>query len=232
MPKLAESSENQSEDTEHSSTELSTLAIRKNKLTSTPKRSPKEKFCSFFSSRSGTPLLGRKNKKENTCSCSNASCPKCSVNNDENKNPLTTKPPLIPRWNKNKQNENGESSKAPREKRNKNLEIITSFTDSPLFSRKYRAAKNEFGNVASNANNQLQSEQNTPILGRRNENRSSSSDSGQGTVEVMHIEAKTSVSLHTQVKNILTLNIKILHLLTVSHPLEKSINFFLLSLFT
>lgn len=206
MPKLAESSENQSEDTEHSSTELSTLAIRKNKLTSTPKRSPKEKFCSFFSSRSGTPLLGRKAKKENACSCSSASCPKCSLNNDENKNPLTTKPPLIPRWNKNKQtNENGECSKMPREqKRNKNLEIITSFTDSPLFSRKYRASKNEFGNIASglNAGNQLQSEQNTPILGRRNENRSSSSDSGQGTVEVMSVDAKTSVSLHTQVKKI------------------------------
>lgn len=210
MPKLAESSENQSEDTEHSSTELSTLAIRKNKLTSTPKRSPKEKFCSFFSSRSGTPVFGRKFKKESACSCSNASCPKCSVNNDENKNPLTTKPPLIPRWNKNKQgNENGESSKPPREhKRNKNLEIITSFTDSPLFSRKYRAAKNEFGNVASGGNangNQLQSEQNTPILGRRNENRSSSSDSGNGTVEVIPSEAKTSVSLHTQVN--------------ISHPL-------------
>lgn len=202
MPKLAESSENQSEDTEHSSTELSSLAIRKNKITSTPKRSPKEKFCSFFSSRSGTPLLGRKFKKENTCSCLGASCPKCSANNDENKNPLTSKPPLMPRWNKSKQSEGGDCSKTPRDKRNRNLEIITSFTDSPLFSRKYRAAKNEFEGIASGSNantNQLQSEQNTPILGRRNENRSSSSDSGQGTVEVMPVEAKTSVSLHTQV---------------------------------
>lgn len=204
LPKLAESSENQSEDTEHSSTELSTLAIKKNKLTSTPKKSPKEKFCSFFSSRSGTPVFGRKFKKENACTCSAASCTKCNATNDENKNPLASKPPLIPRWNKNKQsNENGESSKPPREqKRNRNLEIITSFTDSPLFSRKYRAAKNDFGNAASSANsnnNQLQSEQNTPILGRRNDNRSSSSDSGQGTVEVLPVESKTSVSLHTQV---------------------------------
>lgn len=202
MPKLAESSENQSEDTEHSSTELSTLTIRKNKLTSTPKKSPKEKFCSFFSSRSGTPLLGRKLKK-GMCSCSATSCPKCSANSDENTSTLTSKPPIIPRWNRNKQsNENGECSKTPREqKRNRNLEIITSFTDSPLFSRKYRAAKNEFAIVAGNTSNtnQLQSEQNTPILGRRNENRSSSSDSGQGIVEAMPVEAKTSVSLHTQV---------------------------------
>lgn len=236
MPKLAESSENQSEDTEHSSTELSTLAIRKNKLTSTPKRSPKEKFCSFFSSRSGTPLLGRKAKKENACSCSNASCPKCSINNDENKNSLMTKPPLIPRWNKNKQtNENGECSKTPREqKRNKNLEIITSFTDSPLFSRKYRATKNEFGNVASGTNangNQLQSEQNTPILGRRNENRSSSSDSGQGTVEVMSVDAKTSVSLHTQVNIFFKFYLNFLAYFSgIFLPLKNQLNFFSLNL--
>lgn len=201
MPKLAESSEN-TEDTEHSSTELTITANKKNKLTSTPKRSPKEKICNFFSSRSGTPILGRKFKNSNHCNCSNSLCSKC-LKNDENVKPssgdgqtLTTKPPLIPKWSKKQQSELGECSKAPREhKRNKNLEIITSFTDSPLFSRKYRASKNEFANTKP----LLQSERNTPILGRRSDNRSSSSDSGQ-PVEVTPIESKTSVSLHTQVR--------------------------------
>lgn len=204
MPKLAESSEN-TEDTEQSSTELTVTAIKKNKLTSTPKRSPKEKICNFFSSRSGTPILGRKFKNLNQCNCSSSTCSKC-VKNDENVKPsngdspaLTTKPPLIPKWSKKQQNELGECSKAPREhKRNKNLEIITSFTDSPLFSRKYRASKNEFTNGGSSSRPHLQSEHNTPILSRRNDNRSSSSDSGQA-VEVTPIESKTSISLHTQV---------------------------------
>lgn len=215
MPKLVESSE----DTEHSSTELSNVAAMKNKtkLTSTPKKSPKEKFCSFFSSRSGTPILGRKFKNTKECTCSTTSCLKCNNKNDENQKPSTSngvgaalisKPPLIPKWNKSKQQaDNGECSKAPREhKKNRNLEIITSFTDSPLFSRKYRAAKNEFSTtsiVASATNgtatNQLQSEQNTPILSRKNENRSSSSDGGQASVEITPVESKTSVSLHTQV---------------------------------
>jgi tubby-related protein 4 len=207
MPKLAESSENQSEDTEYSSTELSTLAIastKKNKLTSTPKKSPKEKFCSFFSSRSGTPILGRKFRKDPPCSCPTVPCLKCSGNkNDENKKPesspppLTTKPPLIPRWSKKQDkqqsSENGENSKT--HKRHRNLEIITSFTDSPLFSRKYRAAKNELASTSCGN----QSERNTPILARRSENRSSSSDSGNGGIEILPVEAKASVSLHTQV---------------------------------
>lgn len=204
MPKLAESSEN-TEDTEHSSTELTVTSIKKNKLTSTPKRSPKEKICNFFSSRSGTPILGRKFKNSNQCNCPTNLCSKCSKN-DENGKPtntesptLTGKPPLIPKWSKKQQNELGECSKAPREhKRNKNLEIITSFTDSPLFSRKYRASKNEFASGNTNSRPLLQSEHNTPILSRRSDNRSSSSDSGQ--VEVTPIESKTSVSLHTQVR--------------------------------
>lgn len=215
MPKLAESSEYQSEDTEHSSNEISILAasnaIKKNKLTSPPKKSPKEKFCSFFSSRSGTPILGRKNKKENVCSCPAVPCLKCNIKSDENKSPLTTKPPLIPRWNRSKHsNENGGecSTKPLREnKRNRNLEIITSFTDSPLFSRKYRAAKNDLATVNRN---QLQSEQNTPILGRRSENRSSSSDSGNGGIEVLSLESKTSVSLHTQVRYDYCLKFKVI----------------------
>lgn len=199
MPKLTESSEN-TEDTEHSSTELTISGNKKNKLTSsTPKRSPKEKICHFFT----TPILGRKFKNSNQCNCSNSSCSKCSKS-DENAKPtsgdgqaLTAKPPLIPKWSKKpqQQSEHGECSKAPREhKRNRNLEIITSFTDSPLFSRKYRASKNEFANTRP----LLQSEHNTPILGRRSDNRSSSSDSGQ-PVEATPIESKTSVSLHTQV---------------------------------
>lgn len=204
MPKLAESSEN-TEDTEHSSTELTTTAVKKNKLTSTPKRSPKEKICNFFSSRSGTPILGRKFRNTNPCVCSSNLCSKCSKS-DENVKPssgdgqtLTAKPPVIPKWSKKQQNDLGECSKAPREhKRNKNLEIITSFTDSPLFSRKYRASKNEFASAGTSSRPHLQSEHNTPILSRRNDNRSSSSDSGQ-PVEVTPIESKTSVSLHTQV---------------------------------
>ena len=205
MPKLAESSEN-TEDTEHSSTELTiNTQNKKNKLTSTPKRSPKEKLCSFFSSRSGTPILGRRFKNLNQCNCSNNLCPKCAKNNENSKptnteSPsLTAKPPLMPKWTKKQQNDAGECSKMPREhKRNKNLEIITSFTDSPLFSRKYRASKNEFTSGSSSSRNHLQSEHNTPILTRRSDNRSSSSDSGQ-PVEVTPIESKTSVSLHTQV---------------------------------
>lgn len=203
MPKLAESSEN-TEDTEHSSTELTTTVIKK-KLTSTPKRSPKEKICNFFSSR-GTPILGRKFRHTAHGSCTNNLCSKCAAKIDENAKPvptadsqaLTAKPPLIPKWSKKQQAELGECSKAPREhKRNKNLEIITSFTDSPLFSRKYRASKNEFVSGTSTRPH-LQSEHNTPILSRRADNRSSSSDSGQ-PVEVTPIESKTSVSLHTQV---------------------------------
>lgn len=203
MPKLAESSEN-TEDTEQSSTELAVTVVKKNKLTSTPKRSPKEKICNFFSSRSGTPILGRKFKNSGSCNCSMSSCLKCSKNDETTKlvpdsQTLTAKPPLIPKWSKKQQQELGECSKAPREhKRNKNLEIITSFTDSPLFSRKYRASKNEFASGATSSRPLLQSEHNTPILSRRNDNRSSSSDSGQ-PVEVTPIESKTSVSLHTQV---------------------------------
>ena len=199
MPKLAESSEN-TEDNEFSSTELTVTSNKKNKLTSTPKRSPKEKICSFFSSRSNTPILGRKLKSSSQCSnCSTNLCSKCAKNDENVKladSPaLATKPPLIPKWSKKQQNEFGECSKAPREhKRNKNLEIITSFTDSPLFSRKYRASKNEF----TSSRPHLQSEHNTPIMNRRSDNRSSSSDSGQA-VEVTPIESKTSVSLHTQV---------------------------------
>lgn len=204
MPKLAESSEN-TEDTEHSSTELTINTHKKNKLTSTPKRSPKEKICNFFSSR-GTPILGRRFKNLNPCNCSNSSCQKCAKAGEGPVKPinsegssLATKPPLIPKWSKKQQAELGECSKMPREhKRNKNLEIITSFTDSPLFSRKYRASKNEFANGGTSSRPHLQSEHNTPILSRRSDNRSSSSDSGQ-TVEVTPIESKTSVSLHTQV---------------------------------
>lgn len=202
MPKLAESSEN-TEDTEHSSTELAVSNSKKNKLTSTPKRSPKEKICNFFSSRSSTPILGRKFKNSDNCSIS--TCSKCNKN-DEIAKPLadvqtvTSKPPLIPKWTKKHQNDAGECSRAPREhKRNKNLEIITSFTDSPLFSRKYRASKNEFGSGTTCSRPLLQSEQSTPILNRRNENRSSSSDNGQ-PVEATPIVSKTSVSLHTQVR--------------------------------
>jgi tubby-related protein 4 len=198
MPKLAESSEN-TEDTEHSSTELTVTVSKKNKLTSTPKRSPKEKFCNFFSSRSSTPILGRKFRNAQACNCSNGTCGKCSKSDEPKVDAtVTAKPPPIPKWSKKASLEAGECSKAPREhKRNKNLEIITSFTDSPLFSRKYRASKNEFVSGASAARPHLQSEHNTPILCRRND-RSSSSDSGQ-PVEITPIEAKTSVSLHTQV---------------------------------
>lgn len=205
MPKLAESSEN-TEDTEHSSTELTVTVNKKTKLPSTPKRSPKEKFCNFFSSRSGTPILGRKFRNAQPCNCSSSACSKCSKS-DENAKPsngdgqtVTAKPPLIPKWSKKVPNEVGECSRAPREhKRNKNLEIITSFTDSPLFSRKYRASKNEFVSGSASATRpHLQSEHNTPILCRRSDNRSSSSDGGQ-PVEITPIEAKTSVSLHTQV---------------------------------
>lgn len=212
MPKLAESSEN-TEDTEYSSTELTSTVVKKNKLTSTPKRSPKEKICNFFSSRSGTPILGRKFRNTSRCNCSNNLCSKCAKS-EENAKPatvdshtLTAKPPLIPKWSKKQANDLGECSKAPREhKRNKNLEIITSFTDSPLFSRKYRASKNEFTN--GNANRpHLQSEHNTPILSRRGDNRSSSSDSGQ-PVEVTPIESKTSVSLHTQVRFLKIISIR------------------------
>lgn len=206
MPKLAESSEN-TEDTEHSSTELTITANKKNKLMSTPKRSPKEKICNFFSSRSGTPILGRKFKNSSQCNCTASLCPKCLKGEDGSKvsssetQALTTKPPLIPKWSKKQQNDIGECSKAPREhKRNKNLEIITSFTDSPLFSRKYRASKNEFTSGTTNRREHLQSEHNTPVLSRRSDNRSSSSDSSQ-QVEVTPIESKTSVSLHTQVSS-------------------------------
>lgn len=209
MPKLAESSE----DTELSSTEQSNVNVlrNKNKLTSTPKKSPKEKFCSFFSSRSSTPILGRKSKNNSKeCTCSTTSCLKC---NTENQQPLTSKPPLIPKWNKKQPQQTdspGECSKSKDVKKSRNLEIITSFTDSPLFSRKYRASKNEFAATDSASTNgngssiraQLQSEQNTPIMSRRNDNRSSSSDSGQASssaVEVTPVESKTSVSLHTQV---------------------------------
>ncbi|KAG5672947.1 hypothetical protein PVAND_003034 [Polypedilum vanderplanki] len=209
MPKLAESSE----DTEFSSTEISVTAAAalksKSKLNSTPKKSPKEKFCSFFSSRSGTPILGRKfNNKNKECSCLNASCLKCS----ENSNTLTAKPPLIPKWNKKQNSDNGECSKTPREQKRRNLEIITSFTDSPLFSRKYRASKNEFAASSATSTNtsingstgnrsQLLSENNTPIMTRKNENRSSSSSDSGGqaaAIEVTPVESKTSVSLHTQ----------------------------------
>ena len=185
---------------------LSVSDSKKNKLTSTPKRSPKEKICSFFSSRSNTPILGRKFKNSDSCNCSIISCSKCNKNDEITKpmaevSTVTAKPPLIPKWTKKHQNDAGEcSSRASREhKHNKNLEIITSFTDSPLFSRKYRASKNEFGGATTCSRPLLQSEQSTPILTRRNENRSSSSDSGQ-PVEVTPIVSKTSVSLHTQVR--------------------------------
>lgn len=217
MPKLTESSEN-TEDTETSSNELAVTTIKKTKAIPTPKRNNKERFCSFFGSRSGTPILGRKNKNPPACNCSNeknnsASCEKCGkvltttstttddkklILNGECSQVLTSKPPLIPKWNKKSDSGEGcsKSFLTREHKKNKNLEIITSFTDSPLFSRKYRASKNEFSSTTNSNRSHLQSEQNTPILSRRHENGQSSNDN---IVEAIPVESKTSVSLHTQV---------------------------------
>lgn len=160
MPKLTESSENNTEDTENSSTEL---AITKTKK---PKKTPKEKIYSIFSPRS-TPILGRKNQNSKNNNKQNENTADVSIQVDIKKKSLLSK------WRKSNDEQNedqGECSKNIRErKKNRNFEIITSFTDSPLFSRKYRSSKNEIPNNGSRS--QLQSEQNTPILGRRNMNR-------------------------------------------------------------
>lgn len=188
MPKLTESSENNTEDTENSSTELAISAAKK------PKKTPRERICSLFSPR-GTPVLGRKfNNSSPTPSLKNL---KNDASTNEVVQPIDIKKKsLLSKWRKqhnssyDQTESQGESSKNSRERRrNKNLEIITSFTDSPLFSRKYRSSKNE---ILSNTGtrSQMQSEQNTPILNRRNGARSD--------IEVTQLDSKASVSLHTQ----------------------------------
>lgn len=190
MPKLTESSENNTEDTENSSTELTISAVKK------PKKTPKERIYGLFSPR-GTPILGRKFNNSSPTPSSNSKHSKIEGSPAENPQSIENKKKsLLSKWRKyhnNDQTESqGECSKNIRERRkNKNLEIITSFTDSPLFSRKYRSSKNEIPcNTA--ARPQLQSEQNTPIMSRRN--------GARNDIEVTQLDSKASVSLHTQVR--------------------------------
>lgn len=93
----------------------------------------------------------------------------------------------------------------------KNLEIVTSFTDSPLFSRKYRSNEPSTSYTAK-----LLSANNTPILNRKAEKlkkkeekekkiQAASSAGGRvptfqemHPVEVTPVEPRASVSLHTQ----------------------------------
>lgn len=179
MPKLAESSENNTEDTENSSTELSITTVKR------PKRTPKEKICSIFSPR-GTPILGRKFHNQNN----NSKSKKSDILTDESD---CKKKSLLSKWKRHNEepDDQGECSKNLGErKKNRNFEIITSFTDSPLFSRKYRSSKNEIP-ITNDSRSRLQSEHNTPIMARRGNHRNDISI----TVETQ----KNSVSLHSQV---------------------------------
>lgn len=197
MPKLTESSENNTEDTENSSTELAISTVKK------PKKTPKERICGLFSPR-GTPTFGRKFANSPTTVNKHSKIEGSAAENPEKDSGILNpeksievkKRSLLSKWRKYHSNEQtesqGECSKNIRERRkNKNLEIITSFTDSPLFSRKYRSSKNEIP-CNNGARPQLQSEQNTPILSRRN--------GGRNDIGVTHLDSKASVSLHTQVR--------------------------------
>lgn len=82
----------------------------------------------------------------------------------------------------------------------KKTEVITSYTDSPLFSRKYRY---------NDSSAKFSSETRTPILGRKSDifgdsikkriERNASQAEDDNVIEVTPIEPSRSVSLHTQV---------------------------------
>ncbi|XP_053682463.1 tubby-related protein 4 isoform X2 [Sabethes cyaneus] len=133
--------------------------------------------------------------------------------------------------NSNNNNNNGSSSNGegngtcttPKSKIRKNFEIVTSFTDSPLFSRRHRS-------LNRSDSSKLQSENSTPVMGRKADAKESSSDSRKGRkkeesprrhrrnescpgpssennngdgpplqpVEITPVEQKASVSLHAQ----------------------------------
>ncbi|XP_038119970.1 tubby-related protein 4 isoform X3 [Culex quinquefasciatus] len=124
---------------------------------------------------------------------------------------------LFDRKNNNSTESNGTCS-TPKSKARKNFEIVTSFTDSPLFSRRHRS-------MNRNDSSKLQSENSTPVMARKENGESRKSrkkdesprrhrrnDSCPGTslennnpeepplqpVEITPIEQKASVSLHTQ----------------------------------
>lgn len=106
----------------------------------------------------------------------------------------------------------------------RNVEIVTSFTDSPLFSRKHRhGSLTESSNMAhvSSGNGSFSrhhgSESNTPMLGRRHSKGKDGSESRRRQkqtnstdtietellpVEVTPIEPRSYVSLHTQVTHL------------------------------
>ncbi|XP_055598071.1 tubby-related protein 4 isoform X2 [Uranotaenia lowii] len=118
---------------------------------------------------------------------------------------------------------NGTCSTPTKSRVRKNLEIVTSFTDSPLFSRRHRS-------LNRSDSSKLQSENNTPVLSRKTDNGKENDDSrksrkkdesprrhrrndscpgpssennnGDGPplkpVEITPVEQKASVSLHTQ----------------------------------
>lgn len=114
----------------------------------------------------------------------------------------------------------------PKSKIRKNFEIVTSFTDSPLFSRRHRS-------LNRSDSSKLQSENNTPMMSRKAENEASKVENGESRrsrrkdesprrhrrndscpgpslennngegpplqpVEITPVEQKASVSLHTQ----------------------------------
>ncbi|XP_065095861.1 tubby-related protein 4 isoform X2 [Ochlerotatus camptorhynchus] len=114
----------------------------------------------------------------------------------------------------------------PKSKMRKNFEIVTSFTDSPLFSRRHRS-------LNRSDSSKLQSENNTPVMSRKADSEVSKTENGESRrsrrkdesprrhrrndscpgpslennngegpplqpVEITPIEQKASVSLHTQ----------------------------------
>lgn len=128
---------------------------------------------------------------------------------------------------KKNNNSNGDtngSCSTPKSRIRKNFEIVTSFTDSPLFSRRHRS-------LNRNDSSKLQSESNTPVMSRKSESSKSENgesrksrrkeesprrhrrndscpgpslenNNGEGPplqpVEITPVEQKASVSLHTQ----------------------------------
>ncbi|XP_021712756.1 tubby-related protein 4-like isoform X1 [Aedes aegypti] len=128
---------------------------------------------------------------------------------------------------KKNNNSNGDtngSCSTPKSKIRKNFEIVTSFTDSPLFSRRHRS-------LNRTDSSKLQSESSTPVMARKSETSKSENgesrksrrkdesprrhrrndscpgpsienNNGEGPslqpVEITPVEQKASVSLHTQ----------------------------------
>lgn len=233
MPKLHETSETDSSSDSvepHTSTQLTQQKVNKIK---SDKTNELDKYVQSKSNGNDIERMPSCSKcKQSNCVCrkqkSSQQLPSSLL--DSRNNNATTQATVLPSGKNNKtsrfeQSLNSETNRPNSSKGNsknermarKKSEVITSYTDSPLFSRKHR-----FGDDVDGSRF-LSSE--SPILGKKSENsfsfikqlsearrrrKEESAQLSKTEIEVQHVEIsaaeqKTSVSLHTQVWSIIFL---------------------------